>query len=666
MRLDEALQSKLVELDLAEREVTPVEIEEVLQGLKRFQQTLRILDQKVTEATIPINDTAPVAIAYCGDWHVGAYGCNYEQLEADIELMASTPGLYSIGMGDYRDNYSPFRLPAGMLEMTVPPAVQEKIVMMLASKMSPLAWIRGCFLDGTLVTMSDGTVKAIEEIRPGDKVLSDKGTIRTVKKKFDNFYDGEIVEFGTAGNMGSVRATRDHKVLAIKRNEILCLHVGNNRSCKPDAKETDACLQHKCGGIDVEKYIGWREVGSLEKGDYLLMPMSQPDNDAIPASLAYLFGLFVAEGNFENKHCGICFTFSSKETALANEVAALLREHFDVEATITERKSRNTISVRAYGNDLASVFLEHCGEHASHKRFSEELLRSVNALQAVVGVLDGDGHCRPSTGDMTITTISTELAYQMQRILVNHGIICSLRQQRRKNRDFDDYQINIRGRFGGLLSSLNGKAHYAKPSRLVQHQFVVGDYIATPITQMSRFQYRGPTHDFEVEEDHSYLVNGVCAHNCHDDFSHQSDDRDFIQSMCDLTGSINLWHGGKLTLKLGEQTYTIHARHKTQGESGLNSTNAQRRLLDLHGFCDVIAIAHKHYPDMQSVTRHGLPVTYLRSGCYKPYDEYGQKLAGYKGQQAVPVTILFPDEHKVVPFRELRDGVKFLKALRGD
>jgi len=296
MRLAEALQAKLVELELAEREVTDADVQEVLSGLKRFQQTLRMLDQKVTEATIPINETLPIAIAYCGDWHVGAYGCNYEQLEDDIDLMASTPGLYSIGMGDYADNYLPGRIPTGMLEMTVPPAVQEKLVLFLAQKMSPLAWIRGC----------------------------------------------------------------------------------------------------------------------------------------------------------------------------------------------------------------------------------------------------------------------------------------------------------------------------------------------------------------------------------HDDFAHQSSDRDSIQVMCDLTGgAINLWHGGKLTLKLGEQTYTIHARHKTQGESGLNSTNAQRRLLDMHGIVDVVAIAHKHYPDMQAVTRHGQPVTYLRSGCYKPYDEYGQKLAGYRGQQSVPVTILFPDEHKVVPFRELRDGVKFLKALRG-
>ena len=295
MRLAEALQQKLVELDLAEREVTDADVQEVLQGLKHFQQTLKMLDQKVTEATIPINDTLPVAIAYCGDWHVGAYGCNYEQLEADIDLMGTTRGLYSIGMGDYIDNYLPSKVPTGMFEMTIPPKIQEKIALSLAQRMSPLAWIRGC----------------------------------------------------------------------------------------------------------------------------------------------------------------------------------------------------------------------------------------------------------------------------------------------------------------------------------------------------------------------------------HEDFLYTAAGRDFIQLACDATGSINLWHGGKLTLKLSEQTYTIHARHKTQGESGLNSTNAQRRLLDMHGIVDVVAIAHKHYPDMQAVTRHGQPVTYLRSGCYKPYDEYGQKLAGYRGQQSVPVTILFPDEHKVLPFRELRDGVKFLKALRG-
>ena len=296
MKLDEALRAKLVELDLAEREVTEQDVDEVYRALKSFQQTLRVLDQKVTEATIPINDNAPIAIAFCGDWHIGAYGCNYEQLEADIDLMASTPGLYSIGMGDYKDNQLPTKHPSGMFEVTIPPAVQGSLVFRFARGLSPLAWIRGC----------------------------------------------------------------------------------------------------------------------------------------------------------------------------------------------------------------------------------------------------------------------------------------------------------------------------------------------------------------------------------HDDWDHQSVDHDFIQDICDLTGSLNLWHGGKLTIRLGEQTYTIHARHKTQGESRLNSTNAQRRLLDLHGFCDVVAIAHKHYPDMQAVTRHGMPVTYLRSGCYKPYDEFGQKLAGYKGEQAVPVTILFPDEHKVVPFRELRDGVRFLKALRGD
>ena len=62
MRLAEALQAKLVELELAEREVTDADVQEVLSGLKRFQQTLRVLDQKVTEATIPINETLPIAI----------------------------------------------------------------------------------------------------------------------------------------------------------------------------------------------------------------------------------------------------------------------------------------------------------------------------------------------------------------------------------------------------------------------------------------------------------------------------------------------------------------------------------------------------------------------------------------------------------------------------
>jgi hypothetical protein len=151
---------------------------------------------------------------------------------------------------------------------------------------------------------------------------------------------------------------------------------------------------------------------------------------------------------------------------------------------------------------------------------------------------------------------------------------------------------------------------------------------------------------------------------CHDQWDFAISGRDFMSEMCQIAKCVNLWHGGGINIELGNQIYKIRARHKYKGESDLNTTNSQRRLLDAFGPCDVICVAHKHYPDMQQLDRMEQKVIYLRSGSYKIYDEFGQQLGGYKGKIGVPVVVLFPSEKKIVPFRELRDGITFLKAVR--
>ena len=88
-------------------------------------------------------------------------------------------------------------------------------------------------------------------------------------------------------------------------------------------------------------------------------------------------------------------------------------------------------------------------------------------------------------------------------------------------------------------------------------------------------------------------------------------------------------------------------------------------MLNDAGPCDVAALGHKHFPDMQMLDRMDQKVVYLRSGSYKKYDEFGQKIGGYSGKKSVPCVVLFPDTHKVVPFQELEDAIIYLKAVRG-
>jgi hypothetical protein len=150
---------------------------------------------------------------------------------------------------------------------------------------------------------------------------------------------------------------------------------------------------------------------------------------------------------------------------------------------------------------------------------------------------------------------------------------------------------------------------------------------------------------------------------CHDDWDKKTGDKDFLTSMCEVTNAINLWHGGDLYIKFGQCDYHWKVRHKYKYESTLNLENAMRRIMEMQGPCDVAASAHLHNPYFMERHLMGEFRIMLRSGSYKIWDEFGQKLAGYKGKAGVPVIIIFPDSKRMIPLM-LEEAIPVLAALR--
>jgi hypothetical protein len=158
----------------------------------------------------------------------------------------------------------------------------------------------------------------------------------------------------------------------------------------------------------------------------------------------------------------------------------------------------------------------------------------------------------------------------------------------------------------------------------------------------------------------------VTIRGCHDDWDKRNANKDFIQALCDITGAVNLWHGGIVNLTVGDYEYRIGARHKFKYESSLNTTNSQRGFMNEFGPCDIVAVAHKHFCEVFDAHKMGQDTIYLRSGSYKRYDEFGQKLAGYEGIYGIPIVILYPDRKLALPFKDFSIGLQMLKALRGE
>lgn len=153
---------------------------------------------------------------------------------------------------------------------------------------------------------------------------------------------------------------------------------------------------------------------------------------------------------------------------------------------------------------------------------------------------------------------------------------------------------------------------------------------------------------------------------CHDTWAKKLSDRHFIDEASVKADCLNLWHGGLVALTLGTQTYKIRVRHKYKFNSALNMTNSQKRQVDMEGGADVVAHAHFHVPHLEHVRKAGRDFVALRSGSYKIWDEYGQQLAGYKGEIGIPIVVFYPDKHEIVPFKDFNRGIEYLLAVRSN
>ena len=193
--------------------------------------------------------------------------------------------------------------------------------------------------------------------------------------------------------------------------------------------------------------------------------------------------------------------------------------------------------------------------------------------------------------------------------------------------------------------------------------FVTGVHPGSQFEQIIQpgMQDRIVLHYWESARDKTLaLVRG-----CHDDWSKRLVDMDFVAACAERANALNFWHGGTLTLKIGSQTYTGHIRHKFKYESSLNTTNAQRRMMEIYGPADFAVLAHLHNPEVEERHLMGEYRWLVRSGSYKVWDEHGQKIGGYKGKPGVPVLILHPDIHKVEGYRDLGVAIERLRSLRG-
>jgi pyruvate formate lyase activating enzyme len=231
----------------------------------------------------------------------------------------------------------------------------------------------------------------------------------------------------------------------------------------------------------------------------------------LDANVAEWLGYYCAEGNVTSdknrpNSFNINFSFSKKETELANRVVKLLKICFNLNASLVNRQT--TLGVSISKASLALLLKSLVGGRANEKRAPEALFDAPREIvkSFLSAYIKGDGH-HYQNGKISSTTVSRELAYGIAWLALKCGYFASVYDapmpetgiiQGRKIRRaphqytvvwYEDGKVN--------RNFIETKANYLIPIRTIWQE-----------------KFSGDVFNMEVDEEHDYLAGFLSVSNC--------------------------------------------------------------------------------------------------------------------------------------------------------
>lgn len=126
-------------------------------------------------------------------------------------------------------------------------------------------------------------------------------------------------------------------------------------------------------------------------------------------------------------------------------------------------------------------------------------------------------------------------------------------------------------------------------------------------------------------------------------------------------------HFAKIYWKIGNMVYPELALHKGRFNSAFNLTHSCKQYQRLYfPEARIIVIEHQHIAGVEQYRYNDNECVAIRTGTYAVYDDYAQQ-NGFFGQHVSnPLVVMFPDHDHIVGFKDMYDGIIYLRAVRGN
>ena len=410
----------------------------------------------------------------------------------------------------------------------------------------------GAINAGSKILMADFSTKNIEEVNEGDMVLSHKMMPQKVSKVHSDYLGKDMFEIEAKTYHRSPLFTEDHPVFHISKEE-----VAYNR------KQSLALAQknkYERGKNYTTEFIGqdtWRsnnynatfkEASCLSVDDYIMIPsrykLSNEINDL--DGIYYLYGAFLGGGYLikdkNGDYCGVSFCFNINEIELSQRITNIINVYTGKDVDIKLCEERNGMYLTVYDKYLSNELSRLFGSGAKNKRLNADVKTHNQASKLISGYLDTDGCLVDKTnqdvrgnkfGGFQISSSNIELLEDVQNLLIGMGYVSRLSTANRKpsrgsvvNISTIEHTLSIGSNAHEIFedSIKYSKSYFVGNETLAGQSFVTEidgvKYMACPIKRINIIDnFDEPVYDLTVENDESYIADGMSVHNCSVEYS---------------------------------------------------------------------------------------------------------------------------------------------------
>lgn len=411
----------------------------------------------------------------------------------------------------------------------------------LMTRMAAEYYVVGeCPKKGTYITMYDGSIKKIEDVRQGDEVMTHTGRPGRVTAVMKRDVDEEVMVLESTSGQ-KLKITKEHPIFTYKGNE----QIYNENGIADWHKVSGAKIHNRIKIATSKLKADWVEAKDIHALDYVTMPLihkeREKDVDELTLDKCRLLGMFANCGRIEHKDnestkLPLRIVFKMKEEHVFHEIARLVEKIYDIKPRKFIKKTKLKEVFQNYCvvvDSIAAAFdMEQAFTFFGKNGLIESIADYILTLpkeklrEFVIGYLCREGRTTTDSHivfrkgkenrNIFLKRFSATMASQFQQILLKIGMKACVK--------YFDVRANVfisRFDTGKILphTLINHNASDLAKTTTYRNSVIHEDETGAVrllhrLFRITKEHYTGEVYNLAVEGENSYIAGGIAVHNC--------------------------------------------------------------------------------------------------------------------------------------------------------